>query len=184
MLFSAEKCRWLRTRKGITQKRLAEMIGCGVSTISGYEAGYRVPTPVMIKKIAEALEVTPDELAGIVVSEVREIPLISLQPDGVWEVSAVMCVAESDHCQLAVMTDASVSGTWKVGTRLLVSYGEKLVPEKFYLVQMKAANLRFVRKAIEINGAFTFVPTALGYRAFSEDEVDVIGRVTYSLKEE
>jgi transcriptional regulator with XRE-family HTH domain len=60
-----ENLRTARERKGISQKDLAESIGVAKSTYSLYESGNREPNVQTIKKIADALNVSADELLGI-----------------------------------------------------------------------------------------------------------------------
>ena len=60
-----ENLKFARERKGISQKDLAEIIGVAKSTYSLYESGNREPNVQTIKKIADALNVSADELFGI-----------------------------------------------------------------------------------------------------------------------
>ena len=60
-----ENLRIARERKGISQKDLAESIGVAKSTYSLYESGNREPGVPTIKKIADVLNVSADELLGI-----------------------------------------------------------------------------------------------------------------------
>ena len=60
-----ENLKIARERKGITQKELAEKIGVAKSTYSLYESGNREPNVQTIKKIAEALNTSADEVLGI-----------------------------------------------------------------------------------------------------------------------
>ena len=53
-----------RLRKGITQSELAEKIGINSIMISRYEVGTATPKIDVIKKIAEVLGVTIDELVN------------------------------------------------------------------------------------------------------------------------
>ena len=54
-----------RERKGLSQKDIAEKIGVAKSTYSLYESGNREPNVQTIKKIADLLNVSADELLGI-----------------------------------------------------------------------------------------------------------------------
>lgn len=54
-----------RERKNMTQKEVAEQIGVAKSTYSLYESGNREPNVQTIKKIADLLDVSADELLGI-----------------------------------------------------------------------------------------------------------------------
>lgn len=60
-----ENLRVARERKGISQKDMAESIGVAKSTYSLYESGNREPGVPTIKKIADVLNVSADELLGI-----------------------------------------------------------------------------------------------------------------------
>lgn len=54
-----------RERKGISQKDVAEKIGVAKSTYSLYESGNREPNVQTIKKIADVLSVSADDLLGL-----------------------------------------------------------------------------------------------------------------------
>ena len=60
-----ENLKTARERKGISQKDMAEIIGVAKSTYSLYESGNREPNVQTIKKIADILNVSADELLGI-----------------------------------------------------------------------------------------------------------------------
>lgn len=60
-----ENLKIARERKGLSQKDLAENIGVAKSTYSLYESGNREPNVQTIKKIADVLEVSADELLGL-----------------------------------------------------------------------------------------------------------------------
>ncbi len=51
--------------KGLRQKKLAEIVGVTESAMSRYCIGERAPSYATIKKIAEALNTTPEYLLGI-----------------------------------------------------------------------------------------------------------------------
>ena len=54
----------LRKEKGLTQKQLSEMVGCSSAAIGWYERGEKIPTLETASKIADALDVSIDKLAG------------------------------------------------------------------------------------------------------------------------
>lgn len=60
-----ENLKKAREHKGYTQKEMAEQIGVAKSTYSLYESGGREPNVLTIKKIADLLNVSADELLGI-----------------------------------------------------------------------------------------------------------------------
>lgn len=60
-----ENLKLARERKKMSQKEVAEIIGVAKSTFSLYESGNREPNIPTIKKIADALDTSPNELLGI-----------------------------------------------------------------------------------------------------------------------
>lgn len=52
----------IRKQKGLTQERLAELVGIGTPNISYIECGRFAPAVDTLEKIAQALEVEPFEL--------------------------------------------------------------------------------------------------------------------------
>ena len=58
----SEKLLYLRTKKGLTQQQLSELVGVKVLQIRRYETNQSQPTLGVIKKLAIALNVTADEL--------------------------------------------------------------------------------------------------------------------------
>ncbi|WP_447775271.1 helix-turn-helix domain-containing protein [Pseudomonas chlororaphis] len=58
----AEKLATLRAQKGFTQRELGAMAGVAWSMISKYEAGQSMPRLKVLMRLAEALDVTVDEL--------------------------------------------------------------------------------------------------------------------------
>ena len=60
-----ENLKIARERKNLSQKELAEIIGVAKSTNSLYESGNREPNVQTIKRIADALNTSADELLGI-----------------------------------------------------------------------------------------------------------------------
>lgn len=60
-----ENLKFAREKRGYSQKDMAESIGVAKSTYSLYESGNREPNVQTIKKIADVLNVSADELLGI-----------------------------------------------------------------------------------------------------------------------
>ena len=60
-----ENLKFAREKKGLSQKEVAESIGVAKSTYSLYESGNREPNVKTIKKIADILNTSADELLGI-----------------------------------------------------------------------------------------------------------------------
>lgn len=72
-----QKLRELRKQHNLTQKELASMIGVKNSIISFYEVGDRIPSPEIIRKLAETLHVSADYLMGIEKNESVDISGLS-----------------------------------------------------------------------------------------------------------
>ena len=60
-----EAIRTIRKRKGITQKKLAELTGIAEITIRQYEADRYSPKSKQVERLAKALGVSPSEIAGV-----------------------------------------------------------------------------------------------------------------------
>ena len=60
-----ENLKTAREKKNITQKEVADSIGVAKSTYSLYESGNREPNVQTIKKIADTLNVSADDLLGL-----------------------------------------------------------------------------------------------------------------------
>ena len=60
-----ENLKIARERRGFSQKDVAEKIGVAKSTYSLYESGNREPNVQTIKKIADLLKISADELLGL-----------------------------------------------------------------------------------------------------------------------
>ena len=58
------KLKEIRVKKGLTQKQIANKIGIGVTTYSGYETGYSNPDIDKLMQISDILGVTIDFLVG------------------------------------------------------------------------------------------------------------------------
>jgi len=64
---AGKRIRYFRERRGLTQRQLGEAAGILEATIRKYEIGQRNPKPDQIKLIADALGVTPNALAPVVI---------------------------------------------------------------------------------------------------------------------
>lgn len=60
-----ENLKEARIKKGLSQKEVADNIGVAKSTYSLYESGNREPNVQTIKKIADFLNISADELLGL-----------------------------------------------------------------------------------------------------------------------
>lgn len=60
-----ENLKEARLKKNLSQKEVAEKIGVAKSTYSLYESGNREPNVDTIKKIADVLDVSADQLLGL-----------------------------------------------------------------------------------------------------------------------
>src|SRR5262249_55004424 len=62
----------LRMAYGKTQQDFAQMLGCGYSTLQGYEAGRAIPPAIRDKLVSLALERRLGDLAADLKQEVRQ----------------------------------------------------------------------------------------------------------------
>jgi transcriptional regulator with XRE-family HTH domain len=60
MPFDGIKLRELRPRRALTLRELGELSGVAYDTIHGIETGKQAPRPSTVRKLANALGVTPD----------------------------------------------------------------------------------------------------------------------------
>lgn len=60
-----QNIRYYRKQRGYSQEKLAEMADLNDKLIGFYETGKRIPTVINLVAIAEALEVTMDQLCGV-----------------------------------------------------------------------------------------------------------------------
>ena len=60
-----QNIRYYRKLRGYSQEKLAEMADINDKLVGFYETGKRIPPVINLVAIAEALEVTMDELCGI-----------------------------------------------------------------------------------------------------------------------
>lgn len=57
--------RHFRTEKGLTQRQLAEIVGCTHSMITQMERGTKAGSPQLLGDIAKALGITPNDIYGV-----------------------------------------------------------------------------------------------------------------------
>ena len=60
MPFDGMKLRELRLRRALTLRELGVLSGVAYDTIHGIETGKHQPRPTTVRKLADALNVTPD----------------------------------------------------------------------------------------------------------------------------
>ncbi|MBQ3379178.1 MAG: helix-turn-helix domain-containing protein [Clostridia bacterium] len=72
-----------RERNGIAQKDLAKMLNVSSAALSQWETGKRDPSPDMILKIADILEVTVDALYGRAAPAAVRIPVLGRVQAGI-----------------------------------------------------------------------------------------------------
>lgn len=75
-----ENLKEARIKKGLSQKEVADNIGVAKSTYSLYESGNREPNVQTIKKIADFLGISADEIACLVINLPPWL-LISMEPN-------------------------------------------------------------------------------------------------------
>jgi transcriptional regulator with XRE-family HTH domain len=80
-LHIGKRIRFLRERRGLTQKQLGELAGLIEATVRKYEIGQRNPKPDQIKLIADALGVTPNALSPVEIETDADIISLILAID-------------------------------------------------------------------------------------------------------
>jgi len=65
----AERIKMLRKEKGLSQTELGELVGIAKQSVSNYESGMRIPSYIVLKKLAIYFNVTSDYLVGL--SDIR-----------------------------------------------------------------------------------------------------------------
>ncbi len=76
-----DKLKALREKAGLTQEQLAMQIGLSKSAISQYENQERIPSPIVVIKIASIFHVSTDYLFGI--DKVERADLSGLTEDDI-----------------------------------------------------------------------------------------------------
>jgi len=72
-VFIGNKLKYYRKQNGMTQDELAEKLDLGKGTISNYESGYRTPQQNRLFELAEALEISINDLFPPTVNEGKDI---------------------------------------------------------------------------------------------------------------
>lgn len=68
-----QNIRSLRKKRGLTQEKLGALCGISGGTIGSYELGVTIPKKRTIEKLAQALDVSPDRIAGGTGSDVPTV---------------------------------------------------------------------------------------------------------------
>lgn len=71
----SEKLKVLRKSKGLTQEQLSNLLNVQRSSVGKYESSNVIPSPEVLKKIADIFNVTTDYLLGK--TDVKESPIIT-----------------------------------------------------------------------------------------------------------
>lgn len=68
------KLKELRKLRGMTQEQLGTLVGASKASISFYETGRQEPSIDMLKRLADALEVTTDTVLGYETISQKNVP--------------------------------------------------------------------------------------------------------------
>lgn len=98
----AEKLRYFRSQRGLSQEQLAERAGIHVNTIRKYELGYRKPKIAQLKKIAGGLEISVIEFLDIEIENEADLIAVlkKISPFFKWEAFAGLFGSKDDSCHL------------------------------------------------------------------------------------
>lgn len=124
----------LRKLKSISQEQLAEMIGVSRQTLSKYETGESVPDIEKCKAIADAFEVSLDDLVNY---EAADTPGLNMPPKGKHMFGMVTV---GDKGQIVIPAKARKIFNIQSGDRLVVlgdeGQGIALLKEKDLLLML------------------------------------------------
>ena len=81
------RIRLLRTKRGLTQRELADAAGVGESTIRGYELGLRYPKEGHLEAMARALRVRPEALQSQAVLTPLDLVHVLFRYEGAYGLS-------------------------------------------------------------------------------------------------
>lgn len=83
----AEKMRYFRRLRGLSQEQLAERVEINVNTIRKYETGHRKPKLEQLKKIAGGLEISVIEFLDIEIENEADLIAVmkKISPFFQWE---------------------------------------------------------------------------------------------------
>lgn len=107
-VFDAAALRSAREAAGLTQHQLARLIDvAGGERVSRWELGLSVPRPLMVKRLAQALEVDPERLAPAALEALTLRALRVRAGLGAREVAAAAHVSEATYRRWEAGTVAS-----------------------------------------------------------------------------
>lgn len=96
-----KRLRKARIDKGINQEELAGAIGLTQASISQFEKGLRMPTPANIRKFAQILGVSEEDLAGQNQGEFEKTLLMrniqDLSPDSLNKINEYTAMIKRDE---------------------------------------------------------------------------------------
>ena len=142
----AENLKRIRTAKGLSQQKLAELIYVTRSTVARWESGSRLPDAVMIARLAQCLETDVNTLISAAL-ESEEIPKIIMVDDRKIFLSGALPILEE------VLPDAIITGFTRPSEAL--EYAKtNLIALAFLDIEMgtgKTNGLDLCRKLLEIN---------------------------------
>ena len=101
-----ERLKEARSSRGLTQARLAEMLGISPRVYNRWERGAAIPRLDTVVRVAEILEVSLDELAGLKESDTSELRLRNPELHDLYK--EVDRLSDEDQQALVVLLDSLV----------------------------------------------------------------------------
>ena len=96
-----ERLRRARIDKDMNQEELADAIGLTQASISQFEKGLRMPTPANIRKFAQILDISEEDLAGPNQGEFEKTLLMrnirDLSPDSLNKINDYVDMVKRDE---------------------------------------------------------------------------------------
>lgn len=157
-----EALRRLRLEKGLSQRRLSELLFVDRSTVVRWETGSRLPDALLIARIAQALGVDVSVLLGAAAEKVAEKPAVIMVDDERIILTGGMPVLEE------VLPDAAITGFTRPSEALAFAR-ENRVALAFLDIEMgKTSGLDLCRELLTIHPR-TNVIFLTAYREYSFD---------------
>ena len=99
-----------RQARGLTQTQLAELVGSTQRAISHYETVAEYPPTPMVVALAQALEVSADELLGLRAPKQRTLPVMDSETKRLWkQFQRVKTLPEKDRRAVIRMINSIAS---------------------------------------------------------------------------
>jgi predicted ATPase/transcriptional regulator with XRE-family HTH domain len=163
--------RWVKMRRnllGLTQRELAQRIGCSLSVIQKIEIDARQPSPQMAQLLAEHLDLAPDEQPAFLHlarhqgnATLSPLPIVATRKPGnnlptpltpfigrEWEVTAVRAILLRPEVRLLTIIGPPGIGKTRLGMQVAAQVQEDFADGVCFITLAPVSDARFVVAAI------------------------------------